>query len=156
MPRPTMPIRRLLGVSATLLVATPGSSLASEAGALQHAGGASTGVDEGIRTTATGCGKGTGGSSNPHGQRCVEVTASGFLGGELVLIHEFRRPGWQLTVRADGFGRVGYRLSPAAASTSKADVLTFVGLGAASAAGTSGTVQVSVPRTAIYRFGAGS
>jgi hypothetical protein len=59
----------------------------------------------------------------------------------------------QLTVRADDLGRVGYWLPPSAGNHPKADVLTFVGLGTPSAAGTSATLQVSVPRVAIYRFG---
>jgi len=149
-----MPIRRLLALSAAVLVATPGSSLASQAGALQHAEGDASAVDAGIRTSATGCGKGEG--SNSHDDPCVEVTASGFLAGELVLVREYRRPGWQLTIRADGHGQVSYRLRPSATHTAKYDVLTFVGLSASSAAGTSGTVQVSVPRIAIYRFASGT
>ena len=34
---------------------------------------------------------------NPDGQGCVQVLAAGFLGGEPVLVREFRRPGWQVS-----------------------------------------------------------
>lgn len=152
MPRRAVPVRGLLALSATVLVATPGSSLASETAVHQRADGYRMAADAGVRTTATVCGKGNAGA-NQSGRPCVEVTASGFLGGEPVLVREYRRPGWQLTVWADSLGQVHYRLTPSAVHPSKDDVLTFVGLGASTAAGTGGTVQVSVPRIAVYRFG---
>jgi hypothetical protein len=153
MPRRAVPVGRLLALTVTALVAMTGSSLANDTAARQRSGTSQPAGDAGIRTTATGCGRGSGAQPNPHGQPCVAVTASGFLGGELVLVREYRRPGWQLTLRADGRGQVAYRLTPSAAHTPKGDVLTFVGLGASSPAGTAGTVQVSVPRIAVYRFG---
>ena len=158
-----MPLPALLALSGAALAgvaftALSGSSAGAIAGfdATASAGVAHPAADSGdanIRTVAAACRKGSGASSNPHGQDCVEVTASGFLGGEPVLVREFRRPGWQLTLQADGRGQVSYRLTPAAGHRAKDDVLTFVGLGASSPAATAGTVQLSVPRTAIYRFG---
>ncbi|MBV9823192.1 MAG: hypothetical protein JO144_13215 [Actinobacteria bacterium] len=155
-----MPVPVLLALSGAAAVALTGGAPAGATAGRDTAGhiqptdlGRTTGN---IHTTAIGCGKGNGAGSNSHGQDCLEVTASGFLHGEPVLVREFRRPGWQLTRRADSRGEVNYRLTPAAGRIPKDDVLTFVGLGASAPAGTAGTVQVSVPRIAVYRFGAGT
>lgn len=156
MPRRAIPVRLVLALPAATLIVTPAAILiATPAGSLASGGPGSHPVAavSTSNTTAAPVRCGTGKLDYPRAARCVEITAAGFLSGELVLVREFRRPGWQLTVRADTLGRVGYRLPPSATHLAQADVLTFVGLGAASPAGTSGTVSVSVPRTAIYRFG---
>lgn len=78
------------------------------------------------------------------------MLAWGFLPGELVRVREFARPGWQQLARADQRGRL--LMSFTAGHRSGKDVLTFVGQGANSPGRTAGTVSVSVPRIAVYRF----
>jgi hypothetical protein len=92
--------------------------------------------------------------SGPHRREsCLAVTAVGFAAGEPVRVREYLQPSWQRLVHADQHGRVRLRFQPPDGNPGRHDVLTFVGLGAPTGgAGVGGTVSVTVPRIAVYRF----
>ena len=82
------------------------------------------------------------------GQNCLIVTADGFAPAETVRIRQLSRPGWQRVLKSDRAGRLVVRVTRI---DSRADVITFVGMGETHPAA-GGNVSVSVPRIAVYRI----
>jgi hypothetical protein len=81
---------------------------------------------------------------SPHTGQCIQITGSGFRGGELIEITEASRPGWHSYLQTDDLGRFSWRYLIAANARTGPDVLTFVGTHQAEAA--------LVPATAFCPF----
>jgi hypothetical protein len=64
---------------------------------------------------------------SPHAGQCIQISGSGFRGGELIEITETSRPGWRSYLRADDLGRFSWRYLLAANAPIGPDVLTFAG-----------------------------
>jgi len=79
-----------------------------------------------------------------HPGQCIQVTGSGFGGGELVEISQASRPGWHSYLRTDDLGRFIWRYLLPANAPAGADVLTFVKIGQVEPA--------TVPAAAFCRF----
>lgn len=87
-----------------------------------------------------------------HSGQCVLLTATGFLPGQRIIVREYRQPGWRQDRVADDRGSLAIRFLVPPTANATADALTFVGIELFHPKSGSGSVAVTVPHAAAYRF----